>query len=275
MLKEQFSMSGATKSQLDKYAADFADIYQSEKAKRVELERKNRQIARYADDLKSTLNDLKSAHTELQDSYLDTIQRLVMAAEYRDEDTAKHIVRIGKYCQLIAQKLDYSPEDIEKLYYASALHDIGKIGIPDVILNKPGRLTPGEFDVIKSHTSIGGRILSGSRSEILKLGERIALSHHEKWNGTGYPLGLKESDIPLEGRIVAIADVFDALTSERQYKKAFSIEDSVRIITEEKGTHFDPRITDIFLGNVEEVKRIKESVDEDNSTLELMDFKIS
>ncbi|MCK4888355.1 MAG: HD domain-containing protein [Candidatus Aminicenantes bacterium] len=263
MITSQLNKEDIYEKQLEKYAADFVDIYQSEKQKREELESANLQISKYADDLKCTLSDLEIAHRQLQESYLDTIHRLVMAAEFRDDDTAKHIVRIGKYCELMGTEISLPPDHVRNLFNAAPMHDIGKIGIPDLILNKPGKLTVAEFEVIKTHTTIGASLLRGSKSEILQLGEVIALSHHEKWDGNGYPYGLKGKDIPIEGRIVAVADVFDALTSERRYKKAFTIEVSLNILKEERGKHFDPEIIDVFFDNIDRILNIKEFVDKE------------
>ncbi len=249
--------------QLERYATDFVDVFLSEKKKREELENVNKQVYKYANDLNSTLTDLKSAHKDLQESHLDTIHRLVLAAEFKDEDTACHIVRMSMYSELLAQKIGLKQDHIRNIYYASPMHDIGKIGISDMILNKPGKLTVEEFEIIKTHTTIGANLLRGSKSEILQLGEVIALSHHEKWDGTGYPNNLAGRDIPIEGRIVAVADVFDALTSERKYKKAFPIEVSLNILKEEKNSHFDPEIIELFFENLEEILRIKDQAERD------------
>ncbi len=244
-------------NQLKIYASDLVNVYQSEKIKRSELENANKQVLRYAGELSSTIKNLKVSHLELKESYLDTIHRLVMAAEFKDENTSEHLIRISNYCRFLAEKLGIPKKMVEIITYASPMHDIGKIGIPDFILNKPGKLTNEEFEVIKTHTTIGANILNNSKSEILQVAEKIAISHHEKWNGKGYPYGLKGTHIPIEGRIVALADVFDALTSERPYKKAFSIEVTCNIIREERGEHFDPEIVDIFFEHLDEILEIK------------------
>ena len=147
------------------------------------------------------------------------------------------------------------------------MHDIGKIGIPDHILLKPNRLTDKEFDIVKTHTTIGGKILSNSNAKIIMLAEQIALSHHERWNGQGYPNGLSGKDIPLIGRIVAVADVFDALTSKRPYKKTFSLESAINIMKKERGQHFDPDVLDIFLANIDEIIKIMDNIKKDNFSL--------
>nr|MBC8362799.1 HD domain-containing protein [Candidatus Desulfatibia profunda] len=222
--------------QLKKYAVDMGRIYQSEKNKR---------------------KDLEIAKDKLQESYRETINRLVIASEYRDEDTGDHVVRMAAYCALIAEKHGLPEAEVEQIHIAAPMHDVGKIGIPDGILLKPGKLTSEEFETIKSHTLIGAKILEGSSSEILRLATEIALTHHEKWNGKGYPNGLSGTAIPIAGRIVAIADVFDALTSKRPYKDAFPVEVACDIIKKERGEHFDPELADVFLNNMDVVLKIK------------------
>jgi len=197
------------------------------------------------------------AHKKLKESYIDSIHRLVMAAEYKDEDTGDHIMRIGQYCLLLAEKLTLSKEYKETIYYASPMHDIGKIGIPDKILLKPGKLTPGEFKIVKTHTEIGARLLSQSKSKILQMAYEIALNHHEKFNGSGYPNQLKRADIPLSGRIVAIVDTFDALSSRRPYKDPYPPKIIYSILQKEGGEHFDPEIIDVFLTNFNQFLEIR------------------
>jgi putative two-component system response regulator len=200
----------------------------------------------------------RTAHQELKQAYIDSIHRLVMAAEFKDEDTGDHIIRIGEYAEFLARHLGQDDIFIETIAYAAPMHDVGKIGIPDHILLKPGKLTAQEFDIIKTHTSIGARILSRSKSKILQVAEEIALTHHEKYNGQGYPNRLCGKDIPLTGRIVAIADTFDALTSKRPYKEPYPPEMVMNIIYRERGQHFDPEITDLFLEHVDAFMEIRE-----------------
>jgi putative two-component system response regulator len=211
---------------------------------RVLKERRFRQIA-------------QTAHENLKESYVDSIHRLVMAAEFKDEDTGDHIIRTGKYCRLMAEKLNLSEEFIETIYYAAPMHDIGKIGIPDSILLKPGKLTESEFETIKTHTKIGAKLLSRSKSKILQMAEEIALTHHEKFNGKGYPNQLKGMDIPISGRIVAITDVFDAITSKRPYKDPYPCDIALDILKKERGEHFDPNVLDIFIGNFDKILEIR------------------
>ena len=194
---------------------------------------------------------------ELVKAREESILILSKAAEFRDDETAKHTIRIGFFCEMIAGWLG-QPESFCKLLRAAApLHDVGKIGIPDQILLKPGKLTDEEFDIIKNHCRIGYRILSESTSETFKLGAEIALSHHEKYDGSGYPNGLKEEDIPLSGRIVAVCDVFDALTHKRIYKDALPIEQALEIIEKGQGSHFDPEISGLFLKNIDQILDVR------------------
>jgi putative two-component system response regulator len=249
-------------SQLEKYAEDFVELYQSEREKRKQLKAANQQLMRYADDMNTSISELRAAHEELQDSFLDTIHRLALAAEYKDEEAGAHIARMSCYSALIAEKLGLSKKEVKNILCASPLHDLGKIGIPDSILLKPGRLTDEEFAIMKTHTIIGANILAYSDAEVLQVAEQIAISHHEKWNGRGYPQGLVADTIPLVGRIVGLADVFDALTSKRPYKDAYPVEAAVNIIKKELGQSFDPGIGEVFLDCVDEIVAIKEEVDE-------------
>lgn len=201
---------------------------------------------------------LREALERLKGASLDTIYRLSRAAEYRDEDTGTHILRISNYSVAVANKLGLDESAVESLLYAAPMHDIGKIGIPDRVLLKPGKLDSDEWEIMKHHTSYGSSILEGSDQGFIKLGETIAATHHEKWDGTGYPKGLKGQAIPLEGRIVAIGDVFDALISKRPYKTPFPIEQAFSIIREGIGNHFDPEISETFFEVKDEILEIKD-----------------
>lgn len=247
--------------QLIKYAEDFSKVYRAEKKNKKQLKASQKQLLKYAEALNNTITELKERNIELQESYLDAIHRLVLAAEYKDEETGNHIVRMSKYSALLAEKLGLPVKAVQNIKYATPMHDLGKIGIPDNILTKPGKLTDEEFETMTKHTTIGAKILADSRSEILKTARRIALTHHEKWDGTGYPNSLSKNKIPVEGRIVGLADVFDALTSKRPYKEPYPIEAAIEIIKLGRGHHFDPVIVDIFLDNIKEIKKIKKEVD--------------
>ena len=191
--------------------------------------------------------ELHRALSELEIAQSETVRRLSMAVEFRDEDTGAHIERIGRFSTLLAEHVGLDAELCERLGYAAPLHDVGKVAIPDAILLKPGPLTAEERAIVETHTEEGHRLLRGSSSSILDLAATIALSHHEKWDGSGYPRGLAGEEIPLEGRIVAVADVFDALTSDRVYRTAYSVEQAVHLMREQRGHHFDPVLLDTFL----------------------------
>ncbi len=183
----------------------------------------------------------------LEAAQLEILERLATAAEFRDDNTGHHTERVGQTSALVAQELGWSESQVSLIRRAAPLHDVGKIGIPDQILLKPGRLTPEEFEVVKTHTIIGARILSGSRFPLLQMAEQIAFTHHERWDGGGYTTGTSHDAIPLPGRIVAVADVFDALTQQRPYKPAWPPADAVAEIDRQRGRQFDPRIVDAFL----------------------------
>jgi HD-GYP domain-containing protein (c-di-GMP phosphodiesterase class II)/methylmalonyl-CoA mutase cobalamin-binding subunit len=192
-------------------------------------------------------HELRRALSELEIAQTETVRRLSMAVEFRDEDTGAHIERIGRLSTLLAEQIGMEPEFCEQLSHAAPLHDVGKVAIPDAILLKPGPLTPEERAIVETHAEEGHRLLRGSSSSILEMATIIALSHQEKWDGTGYPRGLTGEAIPIEGRIVAIADVFDALTSDRVYRKAFPVEEAVQMMREQRGRHFDPVLLDAFM----------------------------
>lgn len=216
---------------------------------------------------------------ELEESRLDIIWRLAKMAEFRDYDTGNHIVRVGYYCRVIAEAIGLEQKFIETLFMTSPLHDIGKIGIPDNILLKPGKLSPEEFEIMKKHCTIGAEMLqhdckckdallserglhihtttSDGINPLLKMASTIALSHHERWDGTGYPSGLEGDKIPMESRIVALADVYDALCSVRPYKPAFTEEESLAIISDKAGKYFDPVVYEAFLKSIDKLRSIR------------------
>jgi putative two-component system response regulator len=221
-----------------------------------------------AEVLKRT-EQLQQVNEKIKATTLETIIRLSRAAEFRDEETGSHIQRMSRYAVAVARKMGLDEHFIETIIYALPMHDIGKIGVPDNILLKMGKLTPDEWIVMKQHTIIGGKILEGSDSEFIETARIIALTHHEKWNGHGYPKGLKGPQIPFVGRIASIADVFDALTTKRPYRnEPFSLEKTFSIIREGRGSDFDPEVVDAFFSVENELLAIKEKhKDHDESML--------
>ena len=224
--------------------------------------------------------DLLESYRKLQNARMATILGLAKLAEYRDEGTGTHLERIREYAKLLAEELaknpkyagHITPEYVDDIYQSSILHDIGKVGIPDAILLKPDKLSDEEFDVIKRHTILGGDAIKAIEAKIegksfLALGKEIAYNHHEKWDGSGYPRGIKGEGIPLSARIIALADVYDALTTRRFYKEAFSHSRSRQMIVDLKGTHFDPEVVDVFLSLENEFDRIRLENQEDETEL--------
>lgn len=213
---------------------------------------------RLADHAAWLTREVELATREIRERERETVMSLVKAAGYRDYETGAHISRVGHYAYLIAQGLQLSAQDQALVLDAAAMHDIGKVGIPDHILLKPGRLDEAEMDIMRQHASLGHELLKGSSSRLLQAGATIALGHHEKFDGSGYPQGLLGDDIPLFGRIVAVADVFDALTSERPYKKPWSLDDAAGYLRAQRGLHFDPQCVDAFLAAWPEVLAIRQ-----------------
>lgn len=226
---------------------DHMVVYQ--KTLETEVDKRTRELSQALEELKRAMDKIKAVS-------LDTTFRLAQAVESRDGVTGIHIRRIGYYSAAIARAMGLPPQDVELSLYAAPMHDIGKIGVPDRILLKPGPLDAEEWKTMKQHTVIGGRILSNSDSNVIQMAELIALTHHEKWDGSGYPAGLKGPQIPLWGRISAIVDVFDALTNDRPYKKAFTIDESLGILKKSTGTHFDPDVAEAFFSIQDEILSI-------------------
>lgn len=209
-------------------------------------------------DVNKRTEELSQAYEKIKEVSLDTIFRLSQAAEYKDEDTGNHIVRISYYSKRLAEYISMSLDEIEAITHAAPMHDVGKIGIPDNILLKPGKLDDREWDIMKTHSLIGGKILAGSDSDVISMAETISMTHHEKWDGSGYPNGLKGEEIPMVGRITAIVDVFDALTSKRPYKEAFSIGKSMAIIKDMGEKHFDKGVMEAFFDIEDELVKIRQ-----------------
>ena len=195
---------------------------------------------------------------ELRETRLQIVQRLGMAAEYKDNETGLHVIRMSHYSRLLALAAGYGPEEAEDLLHAAPMHDVGKIGIPDAILRKPGKLDDAEWRVMREHSRIGAQIIGEHDCGLLQLAHNIALHHHEKWDGSGYPCNLSGERIPLEARIVAIADVFDALTSVRPYKPAWSVEQAVELIRSEAGRHFDPQLVPLFVDCLPQLLEVRD-----------------
>ena len=233
----------------------------------------NDYMVNYQKELEKEVNarteELQAAYTLLKDASFETIVRLSKAAEYKDDDTGAHVLRMSEYAAAVARTMGMTDGYADMLMRAAPMHDIGKIGIPDRVLLKPGKLDEEEWKIMRHHCYMGKMILSGSKSKIIQFAEDIAYTHHEKWDGSGYPRGLAGEDIPIHGRVVAIADVFDALTSKRPYKEPFSIEKSFSIIRESSGTHFDPNVVKAFFTAEKEILDIKERFRDDESGMHL------
>lgn len=191
-------------------------------------------------------------------SSIDLIRRLALAAEFKDDGTGSHMERTAALSALLATKMGFDPTYVRIIHLAASIHDVGKIGIPDSILLKPGPLSDCEYEIMKTHTTIGARILQGSDDEMFQVAHEIALYHHERWDGSGYPFGLSGESIPLDGRLVGLVDVFDAMCSPRPYRRAFSVSQACAFIKERRGLHFDPDIVDVFLSNISLVVEIRE-----------------
>jgi putative two-component system response regulator len=205
---------------------------------------------------------------ELRETRLQIVQRLGLAAEFKDNETGRHVIRMSQYAKVLALACGYSSAYAEEMLHAAPMHDVGKIGIPDAILQKSGALTEAEWVVMRSHAEIGAQIIGEHESGLLYMAHVIALNHHEKWDGTGYPRGLKGKDIPREAQIVAVADVFDALTSPRPYKPVWPVEEALDFLRRESGRHFDPELIEAFMSCLPEVLKIRECWGEPEDSLD-------
>lgn len=201
--------------------------------------------------------ELEERNIKLNKARLEIIQRLGRASEYRDYETGNHVIRMSKNCELLAQAAGLDENLVRNIYLASPLHDVGKIGIPDNVLLKPGKFNDQEWDVMKSHVEIGADIIGDPTNELMKTAHTIVLNHHEKWDGSGYPAGRKGDEIPIEGRIAAISDVYDALTSERPYKTSWSDSEAANFIKDNSGSHFDPKLSDLFIEIIPSIIEIR------------------
>ena len=219
------------------------------------------QLALY--DQNRTLEEkVKQRTSELETTRLEIIRRLGRAAEFKDNETGLHVIRMSYYSAHIARKTGMAEDDVDMLLNAAPMHDVGKIGIPDNIILKPGKLNDDEWKIMRTHPQIGADIIGNHSDGLLHLAREIALTHHEKWDGSGYPAGLVGEDIPFCGRIVAIADVFDALTTERPYKKAWPIEKALAVMEGDSGSHFDPALVDVFLKSIDELLKVRNKYQE-------------
>ncbi|MCG8531936.1 MAG: HD domain-containing protein [Desulfovibrionales bacterium] len=226
----------------------------------IQLRKAHAQAKEYADKLQQTVRMLKDSHFKLEMAYADTISRLAQAIEYKDEETGHHVLRISFFSAILANAIGLPKDQVLRIYNSASMHDLGKIGIPDAILLKPDKLTEAEFNIVKTHTTIGAKLLTNSNSHLLETGMRIALTHHERWNGTGYPNGLSGENIPIEGRIVCLVDVYDALKSERPYKHEFPQKKALRILRHGKGTHFDPKLVETFFDNLPRLSMVEDTL---------------
>jgi len=215
------------------------------------------------DKAKLLEEEVKKATQDLIHREHETLNILGKTAEFKDPETGAHVSRVAHYSRMLAKEYGLDEKEQELIFHASPFHDLGKVGIEDKILLKPARLDKDEFEIMKNHAQIGYEILKDSNSEYLQAGAIIALTHHEKFDGSGYPKGIKEDDIHIFGRIVALVDVFDALTSERPYKKAWSFQEAIDLLLEEKGSHFDPKLVDLFIANLDEIENIYNSFQEE------------
>ncbi len=256
--------------QLYRYAEDIgrlmADKGNIESAE-AEKDGAYKQMARITKDFQIILEQREKAYETLAKAHIDSLQRLAVAAEYKDDDTGVHIVRMSNFSAIIARAYGMDDAYCDLLLQASPMHDIGKIGIPDSILKKPGKLTDEEWVVMRKHPEYGAKILSGSDVPVIQLASEVALSHHEKYDGSGYPQGLKGDEIPLTGRIVAMADFFDALTMDRVYRPAFADEKAIEMAEEGSGSHFDPAIVSAFLSSVEDIITTRDRINKESGTV--------
>jgi len=254
-------------AQLFRYAQDIQKLF-AERDEAVKNEKEGnaayKQLERFKHDFMMLLEQKEKSYQALESSHLDTIRRLAIAAEFKDNDTGKHIVRMSRFSSMIARAYGQDEKYCNLLEQASPMHDIGKIGIPDNVLKKPGKLTEEDWVLMRKHSEYGANILSGSDVPVLQMAEEVALGHHEKFDGSGYPSNLKGEQIPLSARIVALADFFDALTMDRCYRPAFSDEKALTMVEQNSGTHFDPNVVKAFFSVSDNIINERNKINNEN-----------
>ncbi len=256
----------AARSQLLVYARDLRQMLEKEEKKTRQLREAHAQLLSYARDLKISLEAEQGKSRQLEQAYTDTILRLAQASRYKDEETGAHIERLSHYAKALALYIGWDSSQADYLFAVAPMHDVGKIGVPDAVLGKKGPLTEEEWEAIKQHPLLGANLLSGSASSLLEMAREVALTHHERWDGSGYPAGLKGTEIPMTGRIVMLCDLYDALRSQRPYKPAFTHTKACDIILNgndrTKPAHFDPNLLEAFREIHSEFDRVYSTVEE-------------
>jgi len=253
----------ASQAQLNLYAHDLRKLLDSERERTEQLTSAHRQLLLYATELKQTLEREQENSRQLAQAHLDTAKRLNQAVRYKDNETANHNVRLSHYSAVLAEHLGWDATDAHLIFDAAPLHDLGKVGVPDAVLQKPGALDDNEWKLIKLHPSIGANLLHHPSSLLLRMAREIALGHHENWDGTGYPLGLRGNQIPRSAHLVHLVDIYDALRSTRPYKNGFTHSEAAEIIIRGDGRtlpqHFEPSLVQAFQGIHEEFEAIFET----------------
>ena len=261
----------AARSQLLVYAKDLKQLLEKEEQKTKQLKQAHAQLLTYAQDLKLALDAEQHKNSELEQSYTDTMLRLARASRYKDEETGAHIERLSHYAKSMALNIGWDGKRAQGLFAIAPMHDVGKIGVPDAVLGKQGPLSDEEWEAIKQHPLLGASLLGGSASPLLEMAKEVALTHHERWDGSGYPCGLKGKQIPITGRIVMLCDLYDALRSRRPYKPAFSHVKTIDIMLNgnerTKPTHFDPSLLEAFREMHHQFDEIYSTVEETTDPL--------